>query len=301
MTNTINSTENQASIGIAPAKAHGQTGPKSQAGKNRSRWNALKDGASAKSTILPFEDEAVYRRHIKEVRNALAPSNYIEEQFSREYAEALWRIVRHEKRAAYEREKVLSQLTAQDIAKICDVGQELQNYAPDFLLDPKHRISKKDQARAQLQLSQFRSLMKNAKGIANFNLVWRQYPELFEDCGCWMKTHLDCEPLFNSTGQSLQLAWQQNPQVLLDVLSQFAGDAYYRIHFEAWKPQIRVWMESWFFLQRHEMRRLEGDDQLLFKERNYAYGILEKLTRFRKSNAYLASIPGDMSLLDAVK
>jgi len=87
-------------------KAHGQTGPKSIAGKNRSRWNALKDGATAKSSVLPFEDARLYQRHIREVEKALEPKNYVEAQIVREYAEGLWRIIRHEKRGAYERDKI---------------------------------------------------------------------------------------------------------------------------------------------------------------------------------------------------
>jgi len=33
-----------------------QTGPRTLKGKQRSRFNALKDGATAKSPLLPFED-----------------------------------------------------------------------------------------------------------------------------------------------------------------------------------------------------------------------------------------------------
>jgi len=110
-----NSTKDTSEQGVIPpakltgtiktqGKAYGQTGPKSIAGKNRSRWNALQDGATAKSSVLPFEDERLYRRHIREVEQALMPSNYVENQLVREYAEGLWRITRHEKRGAYERE-----------------------------------------------------------------------------------------------------------------------------------------------------------------------------------------------------
>jgi hypothetical protein len=69
-------------------------------------------------------------------------------------------------------------------------------------------------------------------------------------------------------------------------------------YFEGYKPAIRVWMESWFFLQKTEMRRLENLDQLLVKERNQAYGMLEKLMRFRKSNSYLSTVPANLSLLE---
>ena len=102
--NTSSLAKAQTTAVSSKGKAHGQTGPKSIAGKNRSRWNALKDGATAKSGVLPFEDVRVYQRHIREVEKALEPTNYVEAQLVREYAEGLWRIIRHEKRGSYQRE-----------------------------------------------------------------------------------------------------------------------------------------------------------------------------------------------------
>ena len=76
--NTSRLAEAQTTTVGSKGKANGQTGPKSIAGKNRSRWNALKDGATAKSAVLPFEDARVYQRHIREVEKALEPKNYVE-------------------------------------------------------------------------------------------------------------------------------------------------------------------------------------------------------------------------------
>jgi len=47
--------------------------------------------------------------------------------------------------------------------------------------------------------------------------------------------------------------------------------------------------------------RLENLDQLLVKERNHTYSMLEKLLRFRKSNSYLASVPANLSLMQGQK
>ena len=55
-------------------------------------------------------------------------------------------------------------------------------------------------------------------------------------------------------------------------------------------------MESWFFLQKSEMRRLEQDEQTLLKERNSVNTVLDRLMRIRKSNVYLVSVPGPLSL-----
>lgn len=48
--------KNEQSESAVRKNANGQTGPKSIAGKQRSRFNALKSGRYAKSQLLPFED-----------------------------------------------------------------------------------------------------------------------------------------------------------------------------------------------------------------------------------------------------
>ena len=279
----------------AKGKAHGHTGPKSQKGKNSSRWNALIDGATAKSSVLPFEDERAYRRHIKAVEQALCPVNYIEQQMVREYAEGLWRIIRHEKRGSYEREEILSCLTPAMAAQFLNLKEGYVRCAPQWLIDPQHKISLQEQKKAQDALGQYRHLITNAKGIANFNLVWRQYPLLFELVAEWLADQYPgSTPLLMSTGKDLHLAWQQHPEKLLPVLEEFANQVYFVAHFESFKPRVRVWMESWYFLQRTAMHRLERAEQLLLKERNYAYSILERLIRFRKSNTFLQSAPASV-------
>ena len=279
-------------------KAHGQTGPKSIAGKNRTRWNALKDGSTAKSMVLPFEDERLYQKHIVEVEKALAPVNYVEAQIVREYAEGLWRIIRHEKRGAYEREAILNMITPQMVAQMLGLENHYVQAAPAYLMDLKHRISKKEQDSARVALSQYQHLQKNAKGIANFNMVFKQYEFLFRALDQWaVNEDLLATPIMGSTNVGLNLPWQQNPKKLLELLEVFEKQMYFVAFFEEHKPAIRVWIETWFFLQKNEMRRLENLDQLLVKERNHTYSMLEKLLRFRKSNSYLATAPANLSVL----
>ena len=279
-------------------KAHGQTGPKSIAGKNRTRWNALKDGSTAKSMVLPFEDERLYQKHIVEVEKALAPVNYVEAQIVREYAEGLWRIIRHEKRGAYEREAILNMITPQMVAQMLGLENHYVQAAPAYLTDLKYRISKKEQDSARVALSQYQHLQKNAKGIANFNMVFKQYEFLFRALDQWaVNEDLLATPIMGSTNVGLNLPWQQNPKKLLELLEVFEKQMYFVAFFEEHKPAIRVWIETWFFLQKNEMRRLENLDQLLVKERNHTYSMLEKLLRFRKSNSYLATAPANLSVL----
>ena len=247
---------------------------------------------------LPFEDARVYQRHIREVEKALEPKNYVEAQLVREYAEGLWRIIRHEKRGSYQREEIFKRLTPAMMAQMLGLDECYWSCAPDYLMDLKYNITQREEARAKRALSQYAHLQSNAKGIANFNMVWRQYPDLFEGLSQWLiAIHPGSTSIFTSTGKDLNLPWQQNPQKLTELLEKFSKDLYYVAHFEGFKPHIRVWMESWFFLQRTEMRKLEHDDQLLLKERNYTHSILDKLMRFRKSNLYLVTLPDELSLL----
>ncbi|QWD04242.1 hypothetical protein G6720_01820 [Polynucleobacter paneuropaeus] len=292
----VASAEQDLESGKKPkGKAHGQTGPKTLRGKNKSRWNAMVDGATAKSSVLPFEDERIYRAHIKAVEQALCPANYIEQQMVREYAEGLWRIIRHEKRGAYEREAILDRLTPAMAAQFLNLEDDYVRCAPQWLIDPQHRVSRQEQQWAKDALAQYQHLMKNAKGIANFNMVWRQYSLLFPLVAEWLKTkYPNFTPLMMSSGKDISLAWQQNPQKLLEVIEEFANQTYFVAHYEHFKPKVRVWMESWYFLQRAELHRLERSEQLLLKERNYTASILERLMRFRKSNVYIDSVPANV-------
>lgn len=285
---------------VLRSKSHGQTGPKSIAGKNRSRWNALKDGATAKSAVLPFEDERLYRRHIREVEKALSPANYVEAQLVREYAEGLWRIVRHEKRGAYAREKILNRITPAMVAQMLGLAECYIASAPAYLTNLKHKISQRQSARAKHLLVLYQHLQDNAKGIANFHLVWTRYQDLFRDFGGYLQ-ELDpgSTPFVNPMGNGVNLPWQHKPDLILKLLERFSHQLFYMAHFEEFKPSIRVWMESWFFLQKTEMRRLEQDDQVLLKERNHVHALLDRIVRIRKSNVYLGSVPATLSSLVA--
>ena len=62
------------------ANYQGQTGPKSPAGKNKVRFNALKHGLYAKSKILPTENPKEYQRLLRAVFEDINPQGMIEER-----------------------------------------------------------------------------------------------------------------------------------------------------------------------------------------------------------------------------
>jgi hypothetical protein len=153
--------------------AQGQTGPKTQRGKWHSKWNALKHGRYAKSTLLPFKDETAFKHHLRDIRAALLPDNYVEQQIVDEYAHALWRLQRQENRTAYERERILEKLTPDMMAGVLGLNDEYCIAAPDYLTDLKKKIPKSQAILANAAEEQYQRLMQGAKGITNFNLVWR--------------------------------------------------------------------------------------------------------------------------------
>lgn len=280
-----------------PSKFQGQTGPKTLTGKSRSKWNSLTHGRTAKSPLLPFEDEKQYRTHISEIHKALVPDNYVEHQIVEEYANSTWRLQRQEKRSAYQREKILEQLTPAMIATMLNLEERYCNAAPEYLINPKHKISKTQQTLALAALEQYDRLIENAKGIANFNLVWRQFPDLFNALANWVDQQDATCPLFSSMGKDLSLTWQQRPQEILKSLEKLEPILFFIGYFMEFKPQIRTLVEAWYFAQRGELQRLERDDGGLIAERKHANALLDKLMQLRKSQFLLwAATPKEVPL-----
>jgi len=184
----------------------GQTGPRSIPGKKNSSMNALKTGLFAKSTILPFEDEAQYKKHIKQVLKSLSPENAIEQAIAQQIADSLWRGARLELRSTMKRDEVFTQLTPQAMAGFLGIEGKRQARAPDYLVTPNHQIPQKDLVLPKKCLQQFDDLVKNVKGVANYEAVWRQYPQLFKALHYWLEDE-DQVDLFMSDFKGLNVAW----------------------------------------------------------------------------------------------
>ncbi len=261
----------------------GQTGPKSSAGKKISSMNALKQGLFAKTIVLPFEDERQYKRHCKQVIASLEPQNSLELTIAQQIADSLWKGTRLEVRSAYKREEIMESLTPKQMAAFLGIEGKRQECAPDFLVTPNYRIAKKDLAIPKKCLNQHEHLLKNVKGIANYESIWRQYPELFEELHYWVKDD-QTTPLFMSSFSALNLAWQQRPQKIEQELELLAHHFWYMVHWDELRPQVRNWMASWFFLESRGAQSLTQVDELVLKERRYCQGLLDTYFKMRKSS-----------------
>ena len=277
--------------------AHDQTGPKTERGKWHSKWNALKHGRYAKSTLLPFEDESAFKQHLREIRAVLLPDNYVEQQIVDEYAHALWRLQRQENRTAYERERILEKLTPGMMAEMLGLNDEYCIAAPEYLTDLKKKIHKSQAILAYAAYEQYQKLMQGAKGITNFNLVWRQFPDLFHALGVYIGRLGSMRPLFTPGQKDLDIAWQQHPEELKEHLEVLSKELFFMANFHEFKPQIRLFMESWYFAQHHELKRLERDDGGLMAERKHANAMLDKLMQLRKTQYTLwAATPKELPM-----
>ena len=261
----------------------GQTGPKSIPGKKNSSMNALKTGLFARSTILPFEDEAHYKKHTKQVLISLSPENAIEQAIAQQIADSLWRGARLELRSTMNRDEVFTQLTPQALAGFLGIEGKRQARAPDYLVTPNHQIPPKALGIPKKCLQQFDHLVKNVKGVANYEAVWRQYPELFTELHYWLEDEEDMLDLFMSDFKGLNVAWQQRPRLIEEHLEVFNDHCWYLVHFEELRPQIRTWMASWYFLQARESHNITHADDLLVKERRQCQSLLETYCKMRKS------------------
>jgi hypothetical protein len=76
------------------ANAQHSTGPRTDAGKQRSSLNALQHGLTSRTAVLPSEDPAVYQRHIQQLLDEYQPATPTETQLVHELANTAWRLNR---------------------------------------------------------------------------------------------------------------------------------------------------------------------------------------------------------------
>ena len=86
------STEAQVAANIANAQS--STGPRTDAGKAASSQNALKHGLTAKSILLPEEDEAAYRKMCEGMFEKFAPGDVPEQELVQLLCDTQWRLQR---------------------------------------------------------------------------------------------------------------------------------------------------------------------------------------------------------------
>lgn len=263
-------------------RSSGQSGPTSIPGKKRSSMNALKTGLYAKSKLLPFEDEKRYRRHVRDTFESLLPENAFEKNIVQDIADAMWRAMRVELRSGLYHEEVLKQLTPEKMAEFLGIQGKRRSRAPGFLLIPNHRIPKKELPHLQKCYDQYQHLLTHVQGIKNYQMIWRQYPDLFMLLHEWL-IQRGRAPLYMPNFEGLTLGWQQCPRLVEDCLAELTDELWYVLNFERLKPKIRHSMAVWFFLQTRESHHMRHINELLLRERRTCYELLDQYMKLRKS------------------
>ena len=77
-----------------PRECWHSTGPRTEAGKQRSSQNALGHGLTARTALLPTEDPEAYKLHLQQFLDEYAPANATETQLVHEIADTAWRLNR---------------------------------------------------------------------------------------------------------------------------------------------------------------------------------------------------------------
>jgi hypothetical protein len=76
------------------ANSQHSTGPKTEAGKWRSSLNALRHGLTGQIVVMPTEDLACYRSHVKSFTDEYHPKGATEAQLVQQLADTSWRLNR---------------------------------------------------------------------------------------------------------------------------------------------------------------------------------------------------------------
>ncbi len=111
---------------------------------------------------------------------ALQPGDIVQKNLPTQIADSLWRIERLELKFSFRVDEKMGELKPNMLAAKIDADERFVPFAPYYLLTPNHKIAKKDVQDAGIVVCQYEQFLKNAKGMKNYNWVWRQYPELLK-------------------------------------------------------------------------------------------------------------------------
>ena len=70
------------------------TGPRTEAGKQRSSLNALRHGLTGHVVVLPTEDRVAYERHLQRFADQFQPKGALEEHLVQSLSDSAWRLYR---------------------------------------------------------------------------------------------------------------------------------------------------------------------------------------------------------------
>jgi len=92
MTSASNGNPDRAAVNAGNAQK--STGPRTEAGKQRSSLNALRHGLTGHVVVLPTEDLTAYQSHLKRFVDQFQPKGALEDQLVQSLGDTTWRLNR---------------------------------------------------------------------------------------------------------------------------------------------------------------------------------------------------------------
>jgi hypothetical protein len=252
--------------------------------KSDSSLNAVKHGAFAKTKILPHEDIKEYQRLTREMYKDLKPKGLVEENLADQMIDSLWSAERYKLRVVMKQENIFEQLTPIALAQMIGVPEEYLPFAPDYLKEPNTRFLKRELKVPEHHYKQYLHLCTHSKGVQNYQMVFGAYKDLFQGVHDFIGNSYKV-PFLMATGAGLEIGWQNKPKAVEEALLKYAANLYYMIHFDELRPHIRLWISSWYFLDRVGRKESDYQDDMVIKELNRYRSLLQDYMKFRKSQA----------------
>ena len=193
-----------------------------------------------------------------------------------------WRGTRQELRAALHREEIFKQLTPRILAGLMGLDEPMVSHAPAFIVTPNHRFGRAYLKQSRQRHGQYEHLQQNVKGVLNYNMVWRSYPEFFQGMHQWFANTISPR-IFMFNNQGIEIHWQNRPKELEAMIVEYGSYLWYVTHFEELRAKIRTWMAIWFFLKGRHSHEVEMYDEIVLRERRSCQLLLDSFFKMRKS------------------
>ena len=129
---------------------------------------------------------------------------------------------------------------------------------------------------------QYEHLQQNVKGVLNYNMVWRSYPEFFQGLDLWSRNAISTR-IFMYNNQGIELYWQSHPKELEALITEYGSFLWYVVNYEGLRSKIRTWMAIWFFLKGRHSNEVQMFDEIVLRERRSCQLLLDSFFKMRKS------------------
>ena len=264
--------------------AHGQTGPKSLAGKKRSRMNALKHGRHAKTKVLPYEDEKEYKALVRAVFKDVQPEGAVEEDLVMQLADSMWKRYRMEEQNRVKHEQIFSHLDVEKMAALLEVPEQYLPYVPNYLMNMSHRIGPVQTQCAFDGWRQYECMVEDYETgqLTDLQEMVDHFTDFFQYVPTYFEVHPQLFPLQDPRTRKIHPEWMSRPKLFLEVMEPIGARLFYQAHFMGWKDQIRNWTQSWYLAQRSELREVDQFDLNVIKQAHLSQAILDKLMKLQK-------------------